>query len=132
MFGDVSTHLGCLQNPRPHWGMSYECIQVGSELILHQVPIILPLTEILTVPVSQKQISTMSHAAHDHRIMLKKNDNDVSYFLHLPLTIRLHMLIPCHYLLISRPRYSSTQSLCLKSVKGRTWTLKSGEGDFVA
>jgi hypothetical protein len=39
MFGDVLVHLGCIQNHRSPCGMSYECIQVDSELILHQDPI---------------------------------------------------------------------------------------------
>jgi hypothetical protein len=39
MFGDVPVHSGCIRNHRPYWGMSYECVQVNSELILHQVPI---------------------------------------------------------------------------------------------
>jgi hypothetical protein len=52
MFRDVLMCLGCIQDHRPYCGMSYECIQVDLELSLHQDSIILPLTEILTIPVS--------------------------------------------------------------------------------
>jgi hypothetical protein len=52
MFGDVPARLGCILNHRPYGGMPLECVGVDSELILCQDPIILPLTEILTVPVS--------------------------------------------------------------------------------
>jgi hypothetical protein len=56
MFRDVPVHSGCILNRRPYGGMPLECVGVTSELILCQDPIILPLTEILTVPVSQTDI----------------------------------------------------------------------------
>jgi hypothetical protein len=56
MFGDVLAHSGCIRSRRPYCGMSYECVWVSSELILCQDPIILPLTEILTVPVSRTKV----------------------------------------------------------------------------
>jgi hypothetical protein len=72
MFGDVPTHLGCIWAHRPYSGMPLECVQVTLELVLCQDPIILPLTEILTVPVRRKRSPTMSRADRDHGIMLKK------------------------------------------------------------
>jgi hypothetical protein len=83
MFGDVLTHSGCIRSRRPYCGMSYECVWVSSELILCQDPIILPLTEILTVPVRRKRSSTMSRADRDHETMLKKNL--IASILRLPL-----------------------------------------------
>jgi hypothetical protein len=54
MFGDIFVPLGCIRSRGPYCGMSYECIEVNLELVLRQDPIILPLTEILTVPVRRK------------------------------------------------------------------------------
>jgi hypothetical protein len=62
------------------------CLQIGSELILQQDPIILPLTKILTVPVSRKQISTTAHADHNHETMLKKNFFSSRPIIHFTIT----------------------------------------------
>jgi hypothetical protein len=84
MFGDIFVPLGCIWSRGPYCGMSYECIEVNSELVLRQDPIILPLTEILTVPVRRKLSSTMSRADRDHETMLKKK-NLITSILRLPL-----------------------------------------------
>jgi hypothetical protein len=83
MFGDIFVPSGCIRSRGPYCGMSYEYIEVNSELVLRQDPIILPLTEILTVPVRRKQSSTMSRADRDHETMLKKNL--ITSILRLPL-----------------------------------------------
>jgi hypothetical protein len=72
MFGGVRAYSGCIRSHGPYCGMSYECVEVDSELVLRQDPIILPLTEILTVPVSRTENEPTSRADRDHKTMLKK------------------------------------------------------------
>jgi hypothetical protein len=39
MFGGVRAYSGCIRSRGPYCGMSYECVEVDSELVLRQDPI---------------------------------------------------------------------------------------------
>jgi hypothetical protein len=39
MFGGIRAYSGCIRSRGPYCGMSYECVEVDSELVLRQDPI---------------------------------------------------------------------------------------------
>jgi hypothetical protein len=105
MFGDVSTHLGCLRNHRPHWGMSYECVQVGSELILCQVPIIV----YHSVYPASSPIPILFYC----RITLVGMATPFFWFRHFLLFLCTHgLLLLCHLIFLS------VQDFCWQSLGG--------------